>query len=207
MSPRPCGAGLVVVGSTFWWRFVRADRRRRLGGGYTDGRVVAASPCVADWCGVVPRFWACFLPFRGVRQLARVRPTVSVPRFGAVVCFGAPCCVVLCFVVLRPAVLCCAAVRSALSCLAVPCRAVVRLAVAWRAAPCCAVLRCVVVCCVVARSLLSRCAARRCAVLRCATLPPVVPCFAVPLCLVGPSYLRSGPGVASALVRLARVVV
>ena len=129
-----------------------------------------------------------------MRQLARVRPTVSVPRFGAVVCFGAPCYVVLCFIVLRRAVPCCAAVHCALSCSAVPCCAVVRLAVAWRAAPCCGATCCVVVCCVVSWGALSRCAARRCTVLQCAVLPRVVPCFAVAWCVVGPWYPRSGVG-------------
>ena len=164
------------------------------GGGVTDGRVVAPSPCVAGWCGVVPRLCAHFLPFQVVRRLAQVRPTVSVPRFGAVVCFGAPCCVVLCFAVLRGAALCCAAVRSALSCRAAPCYAMVCLAVAWQAPLCCAAPRCVVLCCVVSQGALLRRAAWHCAVLRCAVLPRVVPCFGVPLYVVGPLYLCSGVG-------------
>ena len=41
------------------------------GGGCTVGRVVG-------WCGGVPWLWACFFPFRVVRRLDRVRPTVSV---------------------------------------------------------------------------------------------------------------------------------
>ena len=44
---------------------------------------------------VVPRLWARFLPFLGVRRLAWATPKVGVPCFGAVVCFGALCCVVL----------------------------------------------------------------------------------------------------------------
>ena len=100
-----------------------------------------------------------------------------------------PCCVGLCFAVLRRAVPCCAAVHPALPCRAVLCRAVVCLAVAWQAAPCCAAARCVVLCYAVSWGALSRCAARRCAVLQCAVLRRVVP-----WCLVGPPYLRSGMG-------------
>ena len=190
MSPRLCGAGfnfLVAV-------CAGGPPPSGGGGGVTDGRVVAPRLCVAGWCGAVPRLWARFLPFRGVRRLVRVRPTVSVPRFGAVVCFGAPCCVVLCFAVLRRAGLCCVAVRSALSCRAAPCHAVVCLAVAWLAAPCCAAPRYVVPCCVVSWGALSWCVARRCAAVRCAVLPRVVPCFAVPWCVVGPFHCRSGVG-------------
>ena len=188
-----CPPAPAVPGSTFWWQFVRAGRRCR-GGGVTDRRVVAPRPCVAGLCGVVPRLWAHFLPFQVVRRLARVRPTVSVPRFGAVVCYGAPCCVVLCFAVLSRAVLCCAAVRSALSCRAARCRAVVCLAVAWPAALCCAAPHCVLLCCVISRRALSRRAARRCAVLQGAVLPRVVPCLAVRWCVVGPLYLCFGVG-------------
>ena len=165
-----------------------------VGGGVANERVAASSPFVAGWCCVVPRLWACFLPSRGVWRLVRVRTLVSVPRFGAVVRCGAPCCVVLCFVVLSRAVPCCATVRFSLSCRAVPCRAVVHLAVAWRAAPCCPAPRCVVLCCVVSWGALSRCPARRCAVLQCVVLPRVVPCFAVPWCVVAPWHLRSGVG-------------
>ena len=150
---------------------------------------------MAGWCGVVPRLWACFLPFRDVSRPDRVRPTVRVPCFGAVLYFGAPCCVVLCFAVLCRAGLCCVAVRSALLCRAAPCRAVVCLAVAWLAAPCCAVPRCVVRCCVVSWDAVSfLCFSRWCAAVRCAVLPPVVPCFAVPWCVVGPFHCRSGVG-------------
>ena len=126
---------------------------------------------------------------RGSRRLARVRPTVGVPCFGAVVCFGAPCCVVPCFTVLRRAGLCCVAVRSAL-----PCRAVVCRAVAWLAAPCCAAPRPVVLWFVVSSGALLWCVARRCAALRCAALPRVGPCIAVPWCVVGPFHCRSGVG-------------
>ena len=164
------------------------------GGCCTYGRVVASSPCVVGWCAVVPRQWACPLPFQDVRRLDLVRPTVSVPCFGAVVCFGVPCCIVLCSAVLRRAVMRCAAVHPALLCRAVPCRAVVCLAMAWRVAPCCAAPRCVVLCCVVSLAALSPCAPRGCALLRCAVLLRVVPCFAVLCCVVGPSYLRSSVG-------------
>ena len=155
---------------------------------------MAPSLCAAGWCGVVSRLWACFLPFRGVRRLARVKPTVHVPCFGAVVCFGAPCCVVPCFAVLRRAGLCCVAVRSALSCRATPCRAVVCLAVVWLAAPCCPAPRRVVLCCVVSWGALSWCAARRCAAVRCAVLLCVMPCITVPWCVVGPFHCCSGVG-------------
>ena len=144
---------------------------------------MAPSLCVAGWCGIVPPLWACFLPFQGVGRLARVRPTVSVPCFGAVVCFGAPLRVVLCFAVLRRVDLYCVAVRCGLSCRAALCRAVVCLAAVWPAAPCCAAPRCVVLCCVVSRGALSWCVARQCAAVRCAVLPLVVSCFAVPWCL------------------------
>ena len=60
------------------------------GGGCTVGGVLAFSPCLGGWCGCVPRLWACFFPFRVVRLLDRVRPTVNVPCLGAVVCFGVP---------------------------------------------------------------------------------------------------------------------
>ena len=158
------------------------------------GRAVAPSLCAAGWCGVVPRLWAGFLPFPGVRRLARVRPTVSVPFFGTVVCFGAPCCVVPCFAVLRRAGLCCVAVCSHLSCRAAPCRAVVCLAVVWLAALCCAVPRRVVLCFVVSWGALSWCVARRCVAVRCAVLLRAVPCLAVPWCVVGPFHCRSGIG-------------
>ena len=156
------------------------------------GRGVAPSRCAAGWCGVAPRLWARFLPFWGVPRLARVRPLVSVPCFGAVVCFGAPCCVTPCFAVLRRARLCCDAVRSALSCRAVPCRAVVCRAVAWLAAPCCAAPRRVVLWCFVPWGALSWCVAPRCAAVRCAVLLRLVPCIAVPWCVVGPLHCRSG---------------
>ena len=145
-------------------------------------------------CGVVPRLWARFLPFRGVRRLARFRPTVRVPCFGAVVCFGAPCCVVSCFAVLRRAGLCCVALRSALSCHAAPCCAVVCCDVAWLAAPCCAAPRHVVLWCVMSWGALSWCVAQRCAAVRCAVLPRVVPCIALPWCVVGPFHCRSSLG-------------
>ena len=187
------GGGVFRVPPPFWCRLYLS------GGGLCGravavaaGRAVAPSLCAAGWCGVVARLWARFLPFRGARRLARVRPTVSVPCFGAVVCFGAPCCVVLCFAVLRRAGLCCVAVRSALSCRAAPCRAVVCLALSWLAAPCCAAQRRVVLCCVVSWAALSWCLARRSAALRCAVLPRVVLCFAVPWCLVGPFHCHSG---------------
>ena len=87
----------------------------------------SSSPCIVCWCRVVSRLCVCSLPFKDVRWLVRVRSTVSVPCFGAVVCFGVPCCVLLCFAVLRRAVLRCALMRPALSGRAVPCHAVVCL--------------------------------------------------------------------------------
>ena len=138
MSPRlmRCGCNFLVA--------VCAGGPPPSRGGFTDGHAVASSLCVAGWCGLVPRLWARFLPFRVVTRFARVRPTVSIPCFGTVACFGAPCCAVLCFAVLCGGGLCCVAVRSALLCHATPSLAVVCLAVLWRAVPCCAVLRCVV---------------------------------------------------------------
>ena len=154
---------------------------------------------------VVPRFWACFLPSRGVGRLAWVRPSASVPRFGAVVRFGTARCVVLHFIVLRHAVPCCAAVRFALSCRAVlcrgaSCRGMAGCAVLRRTALCCAVL-CRVVGCIVAV---------RCIAVRCVAVCRVASCCAVVRCAV----VRRGPispllrrEVASAPVRLARFVV
>ena len=157
---------------------MRAGRCWR-GGDGTDGPLVVSSRCLVGCCGVVLRLSACLFPFRGVRRLDRV---------------SVPCCVVLCFAMLRRAVVRSAAVRAALLCRAAPCQAVVCLAVASRVAPCCAVTRRVVLSCVVWWSALLRCAARRCAVLRCAVLRRVVPCFAAPWCVVGPWYLRWGVG-------------
>ena len=116
------------------------------GGGLTDGRAVASSLCVTGWCGVVPGLWVPFLPLRGVRRFARVRPTVSSPCFGAVACSGVPCCVPLCFAVLCRGGLCCVAVRPALTC-----RGMAGCAVLCCAVPCCAVLCRVVGCLVVVR--------------------------------------------------------
>ena len=180
MSLRLCGAGFDLLVAAVV--------------AVVAGRAVAPSRYAAGWCGVVPRLWALFLPFRGARRLARVRRSVSVPCFGAVVCFGAPCCVVLCFAVPRRAGLCCVAVRSALSCRASPCRAPVCRAVAWLTAPCCAAPRRVVLWCVVSWNAPSWCVAWRWAAVRCAVLPRVVPCIAVTWCLVGPFHCRSGVG-------------
>ena len=146
MSARLCGAGLGVPGLTFWWWFVRAGQRRR-GGGCTDGLVVACNPCVVGCHGVVPWLWALSLPFRGVKWLARVRPTISVPCFGAVVCRGVPCC-------LRCALLCCVALfcavlRCALLCRAVPCPFVPWSVLPWHGGWRHAVPRRVVSCCAV----------------------------------------------------------
>ena len=133
-------------------------------------------------------------PFRGLRRLAPVRPSVSVPCFGVVVCCGVPGCVVPCFAVLCRVGLCCGVVRSALSCCAAQCPAVVCPAVAQLAAPCCAASRRVVLWCVASWDALSWCVARQCAAVRCARLLRVVPCIAVPGCLVGPFHCRSGVG-------------
>ena len=108
-----------------------------------------AGVALSHGCGRV------FFRFGGARLLARFRPTVSVLCFGAVVFFGAPCCVMPCLAVLRRADLCCVAVRSALLCRAAPCRAVVCHAVSSLAAPCCAAPRHVVLWCVVSWGALS----------------------------------------------------
>ena len=141
-------------------------------------------------------------------RLARVRPTVSVPCFGDVVCSGAPCCVVLCFAVLRRAGLCCVAVPSALSCPAVPCRAVVCLVAAWLAAPCCAVPRRVVSCCAVSCRRVPCRGALHGGALLCGL--PDVSCYAMFRCAVvcgGPFSLPFRCGVMSALVGLALFLV
>ena len=81
---------------------------------------MASSSCVLRWCGAVPRL---SIPFQGVRRLARVLPTVSVPCSDAVVCFRALCFFVPCFTVLRVlfcAVLRCAPFGDALPCIVVP---------------------------------------------------------------------------------------
>ena len=162
------------------------------------GRAMGPSGCAAALCGVVPLLWARFLPFRAVRRLARVRPTVSVPCFGVVVCIGAPCCVVPCFAVLRRAGLCCVVVCSALSCRVAPCRAMVHRAVPRRAVSCCGVScrRFLVVV--------------RCTAVRCGAVCRVASCCAVYPCALGcggPFSLPLRRGAGSALVRLARFVV
>ena len=91
---------------------------------------MAPCGCVAGWCGAI----------QGDRQLGLVRPSVSVPCFGLVVCCGAPCCVVPCFAVLRRPGPCCVAVRPAGSCRVAPCCAVVCRTVLRRVASCCLVL-------------------------------------------------------------------
>ena len=116
------------------------------------------------------------------------------------VCFGAPCCVVPCFAVLRRAGLCCIAVRSAPSCCAALCRAVVCLAVTWLAALCCAVPRRVVLCSVVVH----------CTAVRSGAVCRAASCCAVFCCAVvcgGPFSLPLRRGFGSALVRLARFLV
>ena len=145
-------------------------------------------------------------PSRGVRRLAWVRPTVSVPCFGAVVCFGAPCCVVPCFAFCEYwSVLCCGALCSvvrcrAVSCCGVLCRVLAGCAVLFRAASCrvvvCRVVRCLVVV--------------RCMAVRCGTVCRVASCFAVYHCAVvcaGPFSSPFWRGMGSALVTLARFVV
>ena len=89
-------------------------------------------------------------PSGDVWWLVLVRPSVSVPCFGVVVCCGAPCCVVPCF-----AVLC----RAGPCCVAVPCAGPRRVAL-WRA---------------VTWGVLSWCVAPWCAAVRCAVLPRVMP--------------------------------
>ena len=153
------------------------------GGGCTVGRVVAFSPCVVGYCGGIRWPWACFFPFRDVRRLDLVRPTVSVPCLVAVVCFGVAvlCCAVLCCAVPRCSALCCAPPCSAVpcravSCRVVPCRGVVGRALLCPSAPCRAVLcrvagcraalRCTVVCSAVVCSAVS-CGAVLCCALLC----------------------------------------
>ena len=139
------GAGLRGVGLSMSLRLCVAGFRflvaACVGGPSLSSPGVRWPPvgvALSHGCGRVPS------PFRGMRRLARVRPSVSVPCFGAVVCFGAPCCVPPCFAVLRCAGLCCAAVCSALLCRAAPCRALVCCAVSWLAVLCCDALRRVV---------------------------------------------------------------
>ena len=191
MSLRLCGAAFNLSGRSV---------------AVVAGRAVAPSMWAAGLCGIVSRLWARFLPFRCVRWLARVRPTVSVPCLGDVVCFVALCCVVPCFAVVRRAGVCCVAVRSALACRAAPCCAVVCLArvagcaVLCRAAPCRVLLCCVVGCLVVVR----------CTAVRCGAVCRVASCCAVYRCAVvcgGPFSLPFRCGVGSALVRLAHLVV
>ena len=109
-----------------------------------------------------------------MRRLARVRQTLHVPCLRAVVCFGVPCC----------ALLCCAALLRAVLCCPLPCFAMSCLAVLWRVEPCCAVLSRVMPCCAVSRNAVPRCAALCCAVLWCALLYCIVSSCAVYCCAV-----------------------
>ena len=74
LSPPRCRFSLSGGGLCGWTATVVA------------GRAVAPYQCVAGWCG----------SFRGVRWLVLVRPLVSVPCFGVVVCCRALCCAVPC---------------------------------------------------------------------------------------------------------------
>ena len=91
------GVGLPSVLPPLWYRFamagstvrcsfvragrcrqgaggcVRVFRRPRWGGACTISCVVAFSLCAVGWCGGVPRLWACFFPFLGVRLLLGLR--------------------------------------------------------------------------------------------------------------------------------------
>ena len=82
---------------------------------------------MTGWCGYS----------RGVRWLELVRPPVSVPCFGVVLCCGAPCCLVPCIAVLRRVGPRCVAVRPAVPRHVALCRAVVCRSVPRRVAPCC----------------------------------------------------------------------
>ena len=106
-APPPAGlgsgsAGWAAAPGGFVWPLVRgagvfrglSPRRGRFqfsGGGLCGstatvvvGRAVAACRCLTGWWG----------SFRGVRWLVFVRPSVSVPCCGVVVCCSAPCCAV-----------------------------------------------------------------------------------------------------------------
>ena len=132
------GAGVFCVPSPPWCRYYH------FGGGLCGctasvvvARAVTIGRFLAGWCGA----------FRGVWRLGWVRPSVSVPCFGVVVCCGAPCRVVPCFAELRRAGPCCVAVRPAGSCRVAPCRSVVCRAVLPRVASCCGVLSRGMPCC------------------------------------------------------------
>ena len=101
-----------VGGSGFYFPVAVSAGGPRLAGrgSCTDGRVVASTPCVVGWCGVVPRLLKCFFPLRSVRRLFRATATVSVSCLGAAVCSGVyravlccalPCCAALFWALLR----------------------------------------------------------------------------------------------------------
>ena len=144
---------------------------------------------MAGWCG----------SFRGVPWLGLVRPSVSVPCLGVVVCCGAPCCVVPYFAVLRRVGPRCVAVRPAVPRRVAPCRAVMCRSVPRHVASCCAVcgLGCLVVlpCTVVRCGAVCR-AASCCAVVgRLRLVWPVSSCgVRVGVWLVGGCGVRSGVG-------------
>ena len=104
-------------------------------------------------------------PSGDVWWLVLVRPSVSGPRFGVVVCCGAPCSFVPCFAVLRRAGPCCVAVRPAGSRRVALCRAVVCRSVPRRVALCCGVLCLGVPCCGALHSGALRCGVPCCLVL------------------------------------------
>ena len=150
---------------------------------------------MVGWRGVVPRLWARYLPFRGVRRLVGVRPMVNGPCFGAMVRFGVPCCAALCCGapcsdVPCHAVLCRGVSRRGAACFAVLCRTVL-----CRAVLCRALLCCVVVCHV----------AVSCSVVPCAAVCRAASCCAIICCAVlcsGSIVPPVGRGVVSALVGL-----
>ena len=177
MSLRLCGAGFnFLVAACVGGRSpslpgvrwsLAGVRRVGVALSHGCGRVSSSSGPCGGLLGLDPRFFSLALVLR---------------------------CALVRLAMLHHAGLCCVAVRSALSCRAAPCRAVVCHAVAWLAALCCAVPRRVVFWCVVWWGALSWCVARRCTAVRCAVLPRVVPCIAVPWCVVGPFHCRSGVG-------------
>ena len=121
-------------------------------------RAVAPCRCVAGWSG----------SFRGVRWLVLVRPSVSVPCFGVVVCCGAPCCFVPC-----------SALRCGGPCLVAVCPAGSRRVTPCRAVVCCSVPRCVASRRVVACCALGCLVVVRCTVARCGSVCRAASCCAV----------------------------
>ena len=173
MSPCPCGAGLVVAGLTFWWRFVQAGRRHRGGGVLLTGvwrplaRVWWAGVVLSNGCERVS-----FLPgvCGGLPGLDPRLASLALVLWCTLVRRAVLCCALLCCAKLFRAVL-----RGDLLCCAVPCRVVPWCVLPWRgglrrAAPRRAVLCCVVSC----RGVPCRCALHGGALCCCAPCCPVL---------------------------------